>query len=191
MQKRSFIKIASLALMIGLMSSTAFVSTADAKDRNRSGSVTTGSGKTGIYSGQKTGNLKDGVNRTQTVTGPNGQTKTRNATTTYDQETGAFNKTVTGANGQTRAYTGTAGDGQRSGTYTTGNGQSGTFEGTAQKNEDGTYTRQGSWTNQDGETKTRSVTGGYDKETDTATRTITNNQGKTRTGSVTVTPYNQ
>lgn len=69
---------------------------------------------------------------------------------------------------------------QRSGTYTTGSGKSGTFEGSVQKNEDGSRTRNQSWTNQDGEAKQRSVNRQYDKETSTGTRTVTNPQGKTR-----------
>lgn len=194
MQKHSplqkTLKTAALALVIGLMASTAYIDTADAREKSRAGSFVTGKGKSGSYAGNRSGSFKDGgtVNRSQSVTGPNGNTKTRNTSGTYDKETGAFNKTVTGANGETRTYSGTAQDGQRTGTYTTQDGKTGTFDATVQKNEDGTYTRQGSWTNQDGATKNRSATYGYDPETGTASKTTINNQGNTRSGSVTVTP---
>jgi hypothetical protein len=190
MQKKSLIKTMAFSIIIGLMASTACIQAAEAGERNRGGSFVTGKGKSGSYSGNRSGSYKDGgtVNRSQSVTGPNGNTKTRNTSGTYNKDTGAFNKTVTGANGKTRTYEGTAADGQRSGTYTTESGKSGTFDATVQKNEDGTFTRQGSWTNQDGETKNRSATYGYDKETGTATKTFTNNQGVTKNRNVTVTP---
>lgn len=152
-----------------------------AKDRQRSGTYTTDTGKSGALSGTRSGNRKEGLTRTQSITTDSGKTYDRTATGTYDKETGAFNKTVTGANGETRTYTGTAQDGRRSGTYTTSGGKSGTFESTGQKNEDGSWTRDRSWTNQDGETKERSVTGKYDKETKSGTRTFTNNRGQIRT----------
>lgn len=159
---------------------------ADAGERERSGTYTTGSGKSGSWSGERSGSRGEGVTRNQSWTNSQGETKNRSATTTYDKESGAYNKTVTGANGETRTHTGTAQDGKVSGSYETSTGKSGTYEGSVRKNEDGSWTREGSATNQDGETKSRSVTGWFDRESGTGGRTIANGQGRSRTGSYSI-----
>ena len=78
----------------------------------------------------------------------------------------------------------------RSGTYRTGEGKSGTTEGTVTRRQ-GEVERTGSDTNQDGETATRTSDRQWDKDTGTDTRTttgaITNADGKTATVDTTVT----
>ncbi len=179
--------------LAALFATAVIAESADARERNRSGggSYVTGKGKTGTYQRSVTGNRKDGLTRSQSITTESGKTYNRSTTGTYDKETGAFNKTVTGPKGNTRTYTGTAKDGQRSGSYTTSTGKSGTFNGSVQRNEDGTVMRSGSWTNQDGETKSRNATYGYDRETNTINRSVTGPDGNTRDGSVTYTPNAQ
>lgn len=159
-----------------------------ARDVTRSGSYMTGKGRTGNYSSQVRGNRRDGLTRSQSITTQGGRTFNRSATTTYDRQSGAFDRSVTGANGNTRTLKGTADRGRRSGTYTTADGRSGTFSGDVLRNEDGTRTRNLSITNQDGETYNRSATNAYDRETKTLERSVTGPGGKTRTGSVTFIP---
>ena len=159
-----------------------------ARDLSRSGSYTTGAGRSGSYSTQVSGNRSEGLTRSQTLTTDAGKTLTRSGTTTYDRQSGAFSRSVTGVNGNTRQLTGTAGGGERSGTYTTGSGRSGSYAGTRTRNDDGTHTHGGTITTQNGEEYSRSVTGGYDTATNTLSREVTGVNGNTRSGSVTITP---
>jgi len=167
----------------------AVISPSEARNRQRTGTYTTGAGRTGSYSGSATGNLRNGLTRSQSVTTQNGNTYNRSATETYNAQTGAFNKTVTAPNGTTRTYTGTAADGQRSGTYTTSNGQSGSYSGTT-ANGNNSVTNTGTVTTSGGNTYSRSATTGYDPSTNTVTRSVTGPAGNTRDGSVTYTPTN-
>lgn len=164
---------------------------AEARNRSRSGSYTTGGGRSGTFSGAVSGNLRDGLTRSQSVTTGNGRVFNRSSTNAYDRSTGQFNRDVTGVNGNTRSFTGTAQDGQRSGTYSTGTGQSGSFNGSTQRNGDGSVTNSSSWTNQNGRTYNRSATTGYDKETNTVDRSVTGPGGNTRSGEITFTPDGQ
>jgi len=172
---------ASIFVMAGLLFSVTVVDSADARERKRSGSFVTGKGKSGTFNFTTSGNRKDGITRTKSVTTGNGKTHTRSSTKKYNKETGEFSKTVTGRKGNTRTYTGTAQDGQRSGTYTTSNGKSGTFNNSVQRDGNGTVSRSKSWTNQDGVTKTKSASRTYDKETGEFNKTVTGVKGNTRT----------
>jgi hypothetical protein len=189
MQSAKLLKI-STVVFTGILLSTAITENAQARDRQHSGSYTTSRGHSGTYNNSVSGNHKDGLTRNQSITTENGKTYKRSATGTYDAQTHEFNKTVTGTNGNTRTYTGTAQDGKVSGNYTTSTGNSGTFNSTIQNN-DGTVTRNGSWTNQNGEAYSRSVSSSYDKDTHTLNRSVTGPDGNTRDGSVTLTPVNQ
>ena len=179
--------------LIALIATAAIAESADAREINRSGegSYVTGKGKTGTFNRSATGNRKDGLTRNQSVTTNNGNTYNRSATGSYDKDTGQYNKTVTAPNGNTRTYTGTAQDGQRSGTYTTSTGKSGTYDANIQRNEDGTVTRTNNWTNQDGESKSRSVNHSYDQENKTSTRSVTGPGGNTHGATVTYTTDSQ
>ena len=168
----------------------AFVSSgqAIARDVTRSGSYVTGKGRTGSYSSQVSGHRRDGLIRSQTITTNSGRTLNQAATTTYDRQTGTFDRSVTGVNGRTRTLTGTARDGQRRGTYTTATGKSGTFASDVKRGTDGILKRNLSVTNQDGKTYNRSATYAYDRPTKTIVRSVTGPGENTRTGSVTFIP---
>lgn len=183
----SFYRAAAVALALTALSA-AIPDNAEARTRQRSGTYTTGAGRTGAYSGSASGNLRSGLTRNQSVTAQNGNTYNRSATETYNAQSGAFNKTVTAPNGTTRTYTGTAADGQRSGTYTTSSGQSGSFSGSTTGNGNGSVTNSGTVTTSGGNTYNRSATTGYDPSTHTVTRSVTGPAGNTRDGSVTYTP---
>jgi len=184
----SFRTIPAAVAALSLLALCAAADSAQARNIHRSGTFTTGAGKTGSYSGSVTGNLRNGLTRSTSVTNASGQTWNRTATKTYDPSTGAFNKTVTSPNGTTRTYTGTAADGQRSGTYTTSTGKSGSFTDTVTANGNDSVTRNTSITNAAGQTVQRSATTGYDPSTNTVTRSVTGPEGNTRQGSVTFTP---
>jgi hypothetical protein len=162
--------------------------TLHAKDRTSSGTLTNAKGKTVKYQGVKTGNLKEGRTRNQTFTGVNGKSRTRTVQDQYNKETSTGTKTITRGD-YSRTMTGKrTGKGAWNGTYQTNNGKSGTYNTTTTKNDDGSYTRNNSWTNQDGETKSSSTTGTYDKATKTLNTTTTGPDGKTHSGAVTYTP---
>lgn len=188
MKSSKLLKTTALAFA-SIVMSTALIDNAEARDRQRSGSYTTAKGHSGTYNKSVSGNRQDGLTRNRSVTTENGKTYNRNSTGTYDRETGEFNKTTTGANGNTRTVTGTAQDGERSGSYTTNTGKSGTFKGAVERN-DGVVTRNGSWTNQDGQTYNRSATNSYNKETHTITHSVTGPGGNTRDNTVTIIPTN-
>jgi hypothetical protein len=187
MRTISFLSIATAAA-ISMLLVPALSGTADARGRDRSGAYTTGRGHTGTYSSNSTGHLRDGKTRDQSITTQNGKTYNRTVTGTYDKETGAFNKQAVGPHGNTRTYTGTANDGQFSGNYETSTGKSGTFDMKRSRNDDGSVTRDGTWTNKNDVTRNRSVTTDYDPETRTITRSVTGPQGNTRDGSATIAP---
>ncbi|MGH8640321.1 MAG: hypothetical protein ACRET6_01345 [Burkholderiales bacterium] len=73
-----------------------------APDGTRTGTVTTGSGKTATTSGTTVRNDDGSVTRSSTVTTESGQTATRSATTSYDKATGTATRTVTSPDGSTR-----------------------------------------------------------------------------------------
>lgn len=174
----------SFVLLTGLIAVT-FAAGADARERQRSGSYATSGGREGSFEKNVSGNLKEGLSRQQSVTNKNGETFNRSATNTFNKKTGDFNRTVTGFNGKTREFTGIAGNGQSSGTYTLGNGQTGSFNSNNVKNENGTVTRTQNWTDANGETKTRTATGSYDPETKTYTRNVTTPSGQVHTDTIT------
>ncbi len=186
MQTKNILKTTAFALVIGLMAQTSLATNVSAAER--SAEFVTGKGKTGAIARTRDGNLRDGLNRSKTVTGPNGESYEVQSTVTYDKETGTYNKTVTGADGKAITYNGTIEDGQKTGTYTTADGKTGTYETGVTKNDDGEVTRSNTWTNEAGETKNRSATYEYEAETGEATRVITNNRGKIRAGSVSKVP---
>lgn len=164
---------------------------AEAGERQRSGSYVTGKGRAGSYQSNVSGQRKSGLNINQSITNSNGKTFSRSSVTTYDKSTGSYNKNVTGPQGTVRTYNGGGTIGNREGSYSTSNGKSGTYTRTATKNDDGTVSTGTTWTNQNGETRATSGTYGYDKQTKTISGAHTGVQGNTREGSVTVTPNGQ
>jgi hypothetical protein len=81
---------------------------------------------------------------------------------------------------------------QRSGTYQTSRGRSGTWQQNVERNY-GYLKRDTQWTNQDGGTGTRTVEKHWDRETRTGDRTATTTlpNGKTFTTSGTITVTNR
>ena len=176
------------ALLLTGVLLVAVAGTADAGERQRSGSYVTGKGRTGTYSSVVSGNRRTGVTNSQSIVTQSGNTYHRSANTNYNRQDGTFNKTVTGANGKTRVYNGTASNGQRSGTYTTGDGNSGSFSSYSGRNPDGSYIRERTLTDQGGNSYHGTVTSRYDSQTGTFVRSVTGPRGNTHEGSVTLTP---
>ncbi len=181
--KKYFLLFTICTFSLGLLATTA-----NAGERTRSGTVSGQNGRGGAYNNTISRDGQGNVTRNQSVTTNNGKTLNRNVARDYDKETGTATRTITGNNGQTRTTTGSVENGVASGTYTTGNGKTGTFEATGTRNEDGTTTRSSTVTTQEGKVVNRSTTTGYDRETGTLNRTITNNKGKTRTGTLLLQP---
>jgi hypothetical protein len=149
----------------------------------RDNTVTNENGQTAGWTTQQSVTHGDGVvTGSTTVTGDNG--KTRSSGTTLNANTNTLTHTETGANGQTHGVTlqgdGTAGDGDRSGTYTTQSGKTGTYDQKVSYS-DGTVTRDNTVTNANGQTagwttqKTASTTDGVTA----TTKTVTGDNGKT------------
>ena len=144
---RRFFATSACALMaLGFLCSIA-VTDADARERSRSGSystsggrsgtidtsaskvrgeglkrqknVTTSSGKGATVDTARSYTKGEGVSTNKDVTTLGGKTGGYDKNTTYDKESGTYESTVAGHNGKSVTYTGTASDGQRSGTYTT------------------------------------------------------------------------
>lgn len=182
-QKSLLYKASCIALAATVFGAISFVtaSDAEARERSRTGSYTTGKGKTYGHTAKGSYDKETGTYN-KAVTGQNGKGYT--ASTTYDKETKTGTKTVTTNDGKTVTATGTAGDGQRSGTYTTGNGKTGSYNSAVTK-EDGTYTKNRTVTTDDGKTYDSSATYAHDKDSNTMTGSRTNWRGKTRGGSVT------
>lgn len=179
--KKQTLKATAFVLVTGLLLAVALPSSAEARDRSRSGGFTTDRGNSGTFSKSRSGNRGEGLHKERSITGENGRTFNRSSDSSFDRETKSFSKTVTGAKGNTRTYEGSVNDGGYQGTYETSRGKSGTFDGTVTKSEDGGWTRQGSVVNQDGKTFDRTIEGDYDRETHTLSKEITGANGKTRT----------
>ncbi len=180
----------SSALLTALLI-VAIANSAEARDRQHTGgfAITRGGSSTsGTYNTQASGNLRQGLTRNQCITNRRGKNYTRSTTTTYDRNTGAYTHSVVAPDGTMRTYNGTIEDGQGSGTYTTSNGKSGSWNGVRTRNGDGTVTRNGSVTNQNGQTYNTTGTYGYDRSTNTLTGTGTGALGNNWSGSLTVNP---
>lgn len=107
------------AALVFIFSITTDVS---ARERTRSG--------TGSKGGSYTSTLKagDGTrSRASSGTTASGKNWSKEATTTVDKDSKSYTRSVTGANGVTRDITGTYGDGQTSGSYSTSSGKTGTY----------------------------------------------------------------
>lgn len=183
----SFLRTTSLLAATGAIALAA--TSTDAREIHRGGGYATGKARTGTFNNMVSRDRDNGVattTRSQNVTTGKGINLNRNATSTYNKETGEFNRVVTGASGQTRTITGTASDGQRTGTYTTGNGQTGSFNNTVSRNEDGSVTKNQAITGANGETRTRALVGKYDKTSNSFTREVTGENGRTRSNTVTM-----
>jgi hypothetical protein len=163
---------------------------ADARDRSHSGGYVTGKGKTGTYSTTQSGKLKTGVTKNKSITTSGGKTYGHTVQQQYNKETGEFNKTVTNAKGKSVTYNGVAKGGVRSGTYTTNDGKTGTFDQTVSKSDNGVSKTTNLTTSSGQQVGTSSVST-YDKETNTINKSVTGPKGKTHSGSVTVTPDKQ
>ncbi|MFA5985512.1 MAG: hypothetical protein WC782_15955 [Methylococcaceae bacterium] len=190
MRSTKFLKLSALSFT-GVMLYSAILVPTEARERNHSGSFATGNGRSGAFSGSVSGDLKNGLTRSQSVTTGSGRVFNRSSTNSYDSSTGAFNRDVNGVNGNTRNISGTAQAGQRSGSYSSSTGKSGTFNGSVQNNGDGSITNSSSLTNQNGQTYNRSATTGYDPDTNTINRSVTSPTGNTREGEVTFTNDSQ
>lgn len=178
-----FKPIGIAAVIATVLTATTAFESSQAADRSREGTFTTGQGRTGSYSTQTTGNRQDGFTKQQTITGPGGNAYNRTVEGQYDRESGQFERNVTGPRGNSRSVTGTAKDGQFQGNYSTSTGKSGSFEGNRTRNEDGSVTRQNTWTNQDGQTRSREVNRSYDRDSNTVNRNVSGPRGS-RSGSV-------
>lgn len=85
------------------------------------------------------------------------------------------------------AFIGVADAGQRSGTYTTANGRSGSYNQTFTRG-NGAWQRQTQIDAANGKTYDRSVSGSLDRTDHTLTRSVTGNNGRTHGGTFTYTP---
>ena len=140
---------------------------------------------------------ENGRTRTDTWTGPNGQTATRSAVVSNDREAGTRTRDVdyTGPNGKTRSVgsvTTRTDDGfTRSTTVTNAKGETATRELDVSRNkETGTTTREASYTTFDGNTGSMSdviqrTDDGYTRDT---TRTLPNGETHTRSVDVSCNP---
>ncbi|MBB4821829.1 hypothetical protein HNP29_005242 [Pseudomonas alcaligenes] len=160
---------------------------AEARERQHAGGFVTGRGQAGSWQTQRSGNLADGLTRQRSVTGADGRSASTNSTTRYDRDSGQFSRSSSGADGRGVTLEGTRTDGQSSGTWTTSDGRSGSFSQQSQRGDDG-LTRQTQVTNAAGETAQRSASYSFDRDSGTLSRSVTGNQGETRTGSLTLTP---
>lgn len=85
------------------------------------------------------------------------------------------------------SFIGAVDAGQRSGTYTTANGRSGSYNQTFQRG-GGAWQRQTQIDAANGKTYERSVSGSLDRTDHTLTRSVTGTHGRTHGGTVTYTP---
>jgi hypothetical protein len=207
--KKSSFFMRAPVLAIGMLAAVAFAGDAQAWERSHNGGYTTGKGRTGTYSSHSSGSRGEGYQRNQSVTTDNGKSyersaagkcskdgatanceksvtgwrgKTRTSTGQYNKETGAFSGTATGENGKGGSVSGTAAKGQRTGTWTTNSGKTGTFDQSVSHGE-GVYNKSTTATNANGQTVNWDTT--YDKDSSTLTHTYTNPQGEQRSGTVT------
>ncbi len=180
----------------------------------RQNTVTNQNGQTASWTTQQSLTHSNGtINGSTTVTGENG--KSVEQMTSLNTKTDTLTRTDTGPNGQTHSITlqgdGTPGDGDRTGTYTTSGGKTGTYDQKVSYN-DGTITRDNTVTNSSGQSaswqaqvsgssangvtsvdktitgqngKTESWDTSYNKTTDTLTHTYTAPNGQTYGGSAT------
>lgn len=206
-----FLSVSAAALMaLGVLCLA--VPEAQAGERSRSGSYTTGSGRTGTIDSTRDFQRGEGVNRTRnfqtesgrgaavdsnkTYTKGEGVSKETGVTTNsgksydytvtrdYDRETGTYSGSVEGQNGKSVTNTGTAGDGQRSGSYTTSGGHSGSYETGVSKTGEG-LAKEKSVTTGSGKEYDASTLKSYDRDSNTLSGTRTGPRGKTRGGSIT------
>ncbi|WP_431484133.1 hypothetical protein [Pseudomonas solani] len=160
---------------------------AEARERQHAGGFVTGRGQAGSWQTQRSGNLADGLTRQRSVTGNDGRSASTSSTTRYDRDSGQFSRNSTTADGRGLSLEGTRTSGQNNGTWATTDGRSGSFSQQSQRGDDG-LTRQTQVTNAAGETAQRSASYSFDRDSDTLSRSVTGNQGETRTGSLTLTP---
>jgi len=208
-----FLSVSAAALMaLGVLCLAVPEVQAGERSRSGSGSYTTGSGRTGTIDSTRDFQRGEGVNRTKnfqtesgrgaavdsnkTYTKGEGVSKETGVTTNsgnsydftvtrdYDRETGAYSGSVEGQNGKSVINTGTAGDGQRSGSYTTSGGHSGSYEAGVSKTDAG-LAKERSVTTGGGKEYDTGTTKSYDRDSNTLSGTRIGPRGKTRSRSVT------
>ncbi|MFN7113514.1 MAG: hypothetical protein ACK4PK_04060 [Alphaproteobacteria bacterium] len=184
---------------------------AEAGERSRSGSYTTGSGRSGtidatrdahrgegvtrnkniqsdkgkgaVVGSHKTYTKGEGVQKETGVTTNSGNSYDFSATRGYDRDTGHYSGTTTGQNGKSITNTGTAGDGQRSGSYETSGGRSGSYDTSISKTEEG-LSKEKSVTTDGGKTYDSRSLKTYDRDSHTLSGNRTGARGKVRGGSI-------
>lgn len=206
-----FLSVSAAALLALGVFCTA-VPEAQAGERSRSGSYTTGSGRTGTVDTTRDFQRGEGVDRTRNfqtgsghgaavdshktyakgegvkketgVTTNSGNSYEFSATRAYDRDTSAYSGTTTGQSGKSVTHTGTAGDGQRSGSYETSGGRSGSYDTSVSKTEDG-LSKEKSVTTHGGKSYDSSSLKTYDRDSHTLSGNRTGPRGKTQGGSIT------
>jgi hypothetical protein len=204
-------KTSCIALAVAMLGAVTISSATDAeaRERSRSGSYTTAKGSMGTFSKKSSHKKGEGYSNDKNVTTSKGKTygrtttgkydkdtKTMNKNTTgyggksyetatsYDKDAKAYTKTATGGNGKTVTSTGTASNGQRSGTWETGDGKTGSYDSQVSRSA-GSVNKSHSVTTAGGKTYNSESSYQHDKDTNTITGSHTNYKGKTRDGSVT------
>lgn len=202
------------ALKIALFCGSAFLlqaaflpSESQAREFNRSSTVTGAKGKSAKIDGSVKGKKGEGFKREKEVTGSKGKTAKKTVEGAYDSENKTFNKKVTGYNGKEHSSSSTFdrenktvntdysdggnrttsyGDGSKSTTYTGKNGK------TASKDTDISYdkeskslTKNKTVIGPNGETASKSGTTTYDKENKSIDRTATGYNGEERSSQTT------
>ena len=150
----------------------------------RDNSVTNANGQTAGWTTQQSVTHGQGsVTGSTNVTGDNGKTY-YSGSTTLNAKNDTLTKTETGPAGQTHSVTlqgdGTPRDGNRSGTYTTGSGKTGTYDQQVSY-ANGTITRDNTVTNADGKTASwqAQVSGSHADGVTSVDKTVTGQNGKT------------
>ncbi len=191
-------------LLVTLVITIAFSSTAYAKERSKSGSFSAGRGNSGTFQ-QNVARQKGSMEKNTTWQNQRGEQGARNVERKWDKETGTgtYTTSTTGAQGRTFA---------REGTITRPNGNVIQVNRNAIKNPDGTISAETTYTGGNGKTLTkdaaitktedgRTVTGSYSTNTGksgtfqadveraadgtTVNRSFTNQDGETATQDVT------
>jgi hypothetical protein len=154
------------------------------RTRKRAGTYSTSEGKSGAMESTVTRRAGE-VERDQAVTNQDGQTATRKAKRSRDQETGTgtYASTTTAPSGKTATTTSTSqlnGDGSVSttGARTGFNGQTGTYESTTAKADDGRTTT-GTVTNAAVKSAAYSATATHADGTASKAQTLTTQNGQT------------
>ncbi len=204
-------KTSCIALAVAMVGAVTMASATDAeaRERSRSGGYTTAKGNMGTFSKKSSHKKGEGYSKDKNVTTSKGKTYGRTTTggydkdtqtmnknvtgyggksyetaTSYDKDTKAYTKTATGGNGKTVTGTGTASNGQRSGTWETGDGKAGSYDSQVSRSAGG-VTKSHSVTTANGKTYDSESSYQHDKDTNTITGSHTNYKGNTRGGSVT------